>query len=250
MEEYSRLLEETARKRLAKESLKIMSLLKTHELEPSLEHYNAALVANLGHPGQIREICQDMRNRLVSPDLVTFSALVRSCEMDGDRKGALSHAQRLSKKIAKKQKPGARLKQLRAAHETMNKLRLPASVFTTNTLIVELVDRGEWKDGLDVVHQAEGNGVKISLAVRNLLASAVEDAGLHKRAKKLRASSNEKNTLCFDDIENSESHDASTEESGDGEIDYYANMTTVDMSSEEKRKQWSSWEANPTRYYG
>eukprot|EP00940_MAST-03C_sp_MAST-3C-sp2_P002830 g2830.t1 len=253
LNEYSTLLNETARKRYAKEALKILSLLRTHELEPTLVHYNAALVANLDDREGVDSIAKEMLENEVSANLITYAALIRAAEIDSDPSTALMYTKRMARLL--RREGDGRVDQLTKAHREMESMNLPPPSLTVNSLVVEFVEENQPKRALDVFRDAQEHGTKISLSALHILASSFESSGQRTRAKYVRGLASPSTVLCFESLSQQQQQGSSSAGDVDtskeaADADYYQRMTKTDLTDAEEKSAWEDWKRNKTFYYG
>lgn len=252
LNEYANILNEAARKGLAKESLKVISLLRTHELEPRIEHWNAALVANLSDAEGVANLTQEIKESGLPANMITYAALIRAAEIAEDGSTAMMYTKRMVRLF---QRGGEeRIRQIARAHKEMTALNLAQPAVTVTTLVAELVEKDQLKRAMDVLVQSQTQGTKSSVAVMELLANAYEMNGMTGRAATIRASASANTVLCYEDLAGAERENGvvaadETDESAT-DFDYYERMSEENLSPKEEEKAWEWWEKNPTTYFG
>ena len=242
---YAELLVETARTGMGQESVKILSLFKVHELKPSVEHFNAALAACREDHGLFTSVFKQMKEGEIEPNTVSHCIVNHVSEKKKDWSLAKSAAGKVAESV-KKRGGKNRVKVFREVYDNVRTLGIPAPTLLMSGLIAELAHSGDWKESLELLSEARENKTKVSLAVVNIVAQSIEDAGLKNRAKEVREDVSRDTVLCYDELH-------ATQEGtqvDDPAMDYYHQMAKLDLTPEEREKLWKNWENNPTLYFG
>ena len=242
---YAELLVETARTGMGQESVKILSLFKVHELKPSVEHFNAALAACREDHGLFTSVFKQMKEGEVEPNAVSHCIVNHVSEKKKDWNLAKSAAGKVAESV-KRRGGKNRVKVFREMYDDVRALGIPAPTLLMSGLIAELAHSGDWKESLELLSEARENKTKVSLAVVNIVAQSIEDAGLKNRAKEVREDVSQDTVLCYDELH--ATHEGTQED--DPTMDYYYQMAKLELTPEEREKLWKNWENNPTLYFG
>lgn len=245
---YAELLVETARTGMGQESVKILSLFKVHELKPSVEHYNAALAACREDHGLFTTVFKQMKEGEIQPNAVSHCIVNHVSEKKKDWSLAKSAAGKVAEWVKKKGSQN-RMSVFRGMYDDVKTLGIAAPTLLMSGLIAELAHSGDWKQSLELLSEARENETKVSLAVVNIVAQSIEDAGLKTRAKELREDVSRDTVLCYDELHVHQDKE-DTQEVDDPTMDYYYQMAKLELSPEEREKLWKNWENNPTLYFG
>jgi hypothetical protein len=247
MSKYAELLVETARTGMGQESMKILSLFKVHKLEPTADHYNAALAACREDHSLFTTVFKQMKEDNVKPNAVSHCIVNHVSEKKKEWSLAKSAAGNVADSVRRKKN---RIDAFRNMYESVRNLGIPAPALLISGLIAELAHIGDWKESLELMKEARENKTKISLAVVNIVAQSIEDAGLKKRAKEVRESVCRDTVLCYDELHQDGRSSSDSAQNEDPTMDYYYQMAKLDLTPEEREKLWKNWENNPTLYFG
>ena len=210
---YAELLAETARTGMGQESVKILSLFKVHELKPSVEHFNAALAACREDHGLFTSVFKQMKEGEIEPNAVSHCIVNHVSEKKKDWSLAKSAAGKVAESV-KKRGGKNRVKVFREMYDNVRTLGIPAPTLLMSGLIAELAHSGDWKESLELLSEARENKTKVSLAVVNIVAQSIEDAGLKNRAKEVQEM--HRDMLCYDEL-----HATQKVQVDDPTMDYY-----------------------------
>ena len=161
------------------------------------------------------------------------------------RIGVLQSQRGKSRGVGEEERGQNRVKVFREMYDNVRTLGIPAPTLLMSGLIAELAHSGDWKESLELLSEARENETKVSLAVVNIVAQSIEDAGLKNRAKEVREDVSRDTVLCYDELHATQE---GTQED-DPTMDYYHQMAKLDLTPEGERKVVENWENNLTLYF-